>query len=304
MISVCITAFNEERSIEYIVRRVLGQDCTELTELLIVDDGSTDRTPEICDSLEAEFEKVHLIKQSNKGPGGARNTAISNAKGDFVIFIDSDDDVTDDYLQKLVSNLDEENDIFSFAYERIDKKKQSTQVNPRKNRETPIWASCFRLRYLQNNNFRFIEKSIYEDNALMSFIFRATENKKLIDVAIYKYIYTTGSISNRKTLSNVYGRIKSTTEYLNNAQKHGFEVTDTDYRDKISHWFADALASSFCREGSYDVLLEVIDFYTSLDARAEQYLNAKGKFILKTVSKFGYGGYLFLVMTKLSRKLK
>ncbi|MCY9872527.1 glycosyltransferase [Vibrio barjaei] len=304
MIAVCLNAYNEETNLGRIVHRIAEQDCPELTEILIVDDGSTDDTPNISKQLESKFEKVRVIRQENKGLGGARNTSIANAKGTYISFIDCDDDISDDYLATITANLDDTSDIFSFSYNRIDKKGRVSQIDPISEQETPFWASCYRLDYLRDHNFTFVEKSIYEDNGLIPFIFRKTSARKLINTPIYRYIYVEGSLSNRKTLGNVYGRINSTKEYLKNAQKYGIEITDRDYSEKISNWFEDAMVSSFCREGTYQVLKEVINYYTSLDSRSAKYLSKKGSFVLKVISKYGYAGYIFLVITKLSRKLK
>ena len=103
MLSVVIPAYNEENGIEEIARRVLAvkpaleEVNVEELELIVVDDGSSDRTGEIAGSIEG----VRLITQENKGYGGALKTGFTNAKGDLIGFLDADGTYPPEYFPKL-----------------------------------------------------------------------------------------------------------------------------------------------------------------------------------------------------------
>ena len=102
-LSVVIPAYNEENGIEEIVRRVLAikpalqEVGVDDLELIVVDDGSSDRTAEIAGSIEG----VRLIRQENKGYGGALKTGFSNAKGELIGFLDADGTYPPEYFPKL-----------------------------------------------------------------------------------------------------------------------------------------------------------------------------------------------------------
>jgi glycosyltransferase involved in cell wall biosynthesis len=85
-ISVVIPAYNAERFIAEAIQSVLAQTY-EVTEIIVVDDGSSDHT---CEAA-AGFARTRIIKQSNGGPGAARNTGVNAASGDWIAFLDSDD---------------------------------------------------------------------------------------------------------------------------------------------------------------------------------------------------------------------
>ncbi len=100
MISVLVPAFNVEAYIENCIRAILGQTISEL-EVIVVDDGSTDRTAEILDKIQKEDVRINIIHQDNRGVAATRNLLIHEAKGEWIVFIDSDDLVHPQYLEKL-----------------------------------------------------------------------------------------------------------------------------------------------------------------------------------------------------------
>ena len=87
--SVIVPAFNAERTIGLTIESVLAQSDRDL-ELIVVDDGSTDETPEVIRSLTAD-PRLSVIRQANQGTAGARNTGIAIARGEYVAFLDNDD---------------------------------------------------------------------------------------------------------------------------------------------------------------------------------------------------------------------
>ena len=87
--SVIIPAYNGERFLAGAIRSVLAQDYRPI-EVIVVDDGSTDRSCEIAES----FQEVRCIRQPNAGVAAARNTGLSAAKGEFIAFLDQDDEWT------------------------------------------------------------------------------------------------------------------------------------------------------------------------------------------------------------------
>lgn len=100
MFSVIIPVYEAKKSLERCVDSWLAQTERNL-ELVLVDDGSSDGSGELCDRLAARDKRVRVIHQENAGVSAARNTGIGEADGDFVLFTDSDDYVTADYLEKM-----------------------------------------------------------------------------------------------------------------------------------------------------------------------------------------------------------
>ena len=92
-ISVIIPAFNVAAWIEGTIDSVLRQDFKDW-ELIVVDDGSTDETPAIIDRIASQDSRISVIRQANAGPGVARNVGIDRARGDYLAFLDADDELS------------------------------------------------------------------------------------------------------------------------------------------------------------------------------------------------------------------
>ena len=96
MISVIIPLYNKEAAIAQSLKSVLSQEYNDF-EVVIVDDGSTDGSVAI---VEAKNDpRIRLIKQENGGPSKARNTGVRNAKGDWVVLLDADDELLPNALE-------------------------------------------------------------------------------------------------------------------------------------------------------------------------------------------------------------
>jgi glycosyltransferase involved in cell wall biosynthesis len=102
MISVIIPVYNVENYLERCVRSVLNQDYDDL-EILLVDDGSTDRSGQICDVLSKEDTRIQVIRQQNGGQSSARNRGLDMATGEYLFFLDSDDYIYSGILHDLYS---------------------------------------------------------------------------------------------------------------------------------------------------------------------------------------------------------
>lgn len=90
LVTVVLPIYKTERYLEQCISSVVNQTYSNL-EILLVDDGSPDRCPEICDAWAAKDSRIRVIHKENAGLGMARNTGIDHARGDYLCFVDSDD---------------------------------------------------------------------------------------------------------------------------------------------------------------------------------------------------------------------
>ena len=103
-ISVIIPVYNDEKYLEQCVESVLTQSYHNL-EVILVDDGSTDATPAICEDFRRQDDRIRVIYKQNEGIGASRNTGLAMATGDYILFIDHDDWLLEDHIQKLYDLL-------------------------------------------------------------------------------------------------------------------------------------------------------------------------------------------------------
>ena len=104
LISVIVPVYKVEQYLDRCVRSLLSQTY-ENVEILLVDDGSPDNCPQMCDEYASKYEKIQVIHQENKGLSGARNTGIDYAKGEYLAFVDSDDKWSPYFLESLYGAL-------------------------------------------------------------------------------------------------------------------------------------------------------------------------------------------------------
>jgi glycosyltransferase involved in cell wall biosynthesis len=112
--SVVVPAYNAPRTVGPAIESILAQTARDL-ELVVVDDGSTDETPEVVRSYERQDHRVRLVTQANQGVAGARNTGIRLARGRFVSFLDNDDLWLPTYLEEMERALEADPQA-GFAY--------------------------------------------------------------------------------------------------------------------------------------------------------------------------------------------
>lgn len=131
MISVVIPLYNKEQSIVSTLQSILKQTYQDF-EIIIVDDGSTDCSVEEVEKV--TDSRIHLIRQSNAGVSAARNRGIEEAKGEFIAFLDADDEWNPCYLEKQYELTQKypKCSVFACNYEFIDRQKKVSSTIIRK----------------------------------------------------------------------------------------------------------------------------------------------------------------------------
>ena len=114
-ISVIVPVYNVEDYLERCVESILKQTYTNF-ELLLINDGSTDQSGALCDQLASKNENIKVFHIKNAGVSNARNIGIQHSRGEWITFIDSDDFVTNDYLETLIGAVEGDASVgFSIA---------------------------------------------------------------------------------------------------------------------------------------------------------------------------------------------
>lgn len=218
LISIIVPVYRVETYLERCVESLLAQTYENL-EIILVDDGSPDRCPGICDSYAEKDRRVHVIHQENAGLSGARNTGIEAAGGDYLAFVDSDDYVSRDFIRTLYELLKETECAISqcrFAYV------QGEPLRGTKGRDYHIYrgeslmeqlygpeeeATCFVVAWNKLyrrelfDGIRYPKGRIHEDEATTYRLFH--EGKKLVFTERILYGYYT---ENAGSITAVFSR--------------------------------------------------------------------------------------------------
>lgn len=104
MVSIIVPVYKSKDTLKRCVESLLAQT-VEDTEMILVDDGSPDGSGELCDKLAEEDSRIRVIHKENGGVSSARNVGIEAAKGDYLLFADSDDYVEQDMVEKLLGGI-------------------------------------------------------------------------------------------------------------------------------------------------------------------------------------------------------
>lgn len=123
LISVVVPVYKVEEYIERCIDSILNQTYREL-EIILIDDGSPDRCGEICDQYSVIDNRIKVIHKTNGGLSDARNAGIQIARGEYITFLDSDDWITDNYIQTLYNLVIKKNaDVSACNFIRTDTEK-------------------------------------------------------------------------------------------------------------------------------------------------------------------------------------
>lgn len=99
-VSVIIPVYKVEKYLDRCIQSVIKQTLKDI-EIILIDDGSPDKCPQICDEYERQDNRIHVIHQKNQGLGMARNTGLKYASGEFIAFVDSDDFIDKKMYERL-----------------------------------------------------------------------------------------------------------------------------------------------------------------------------------------------------------
>lgn len=120
LFSLVVPVYNTSKYLETCLKSIEGQDFDDF-EVILVDDGSTDGSEAICDEFCKRFGKVKVVHQANQGLSGARNTGISQAQGEWIWFIDSDDSIVSGALSSIHERMKfAKGDLYAFQYIKTD----------------------------------------------------------------------------------------------------------------------------------------------------------------------------------------
>ena len=100
LVSLIVPVYKAEKYIYQSIDSLLAQTYNNI-EVVLVDDGSPDNCGKICDEYAAKDSRVKVFHQQNRGVSAARNTGLAHIKGEWITFVDADDKVTEDYIEKL-----------------------------------------------------------------------------------------------------------------------------------------------------------------------------------------------------------
>mgnify|MGYP004464927087 FL=1 len=214
--SIIVPAYNTEKYIDKCLKSIFSNTYKNF-EVIIVNDGSTDKTEDIINKYIKKYDNIIYIKQKNMGLSLARNNGVKKATGDYLLFIDSDDYVEKNLLENINKNIDDL-DVLRYQLNIV----YSDKVVPCEEEEFSVtdgisaFEKIVRYKFIEmaalyvinrkyyiDNNFEF-EKDVYhEDYGLLPLVIATAKKVKSINYLGYNYVQRDGSIMSSNDTSKM-----------------------------------------------------------------------------------------------------
>lgn len=240
MVTIIVPVYNVEKYLNKCIESIANQSYKEI-EIILVDDGATDNSGNICDEWKKKDSRITVIHKKNGGLSSARNAGLDKANGKYVCFIDSDDWVEPDFIEVLFKSIERHNaDISQCGFveeiegaESAPYRSDSYLVITGKdaiknlyNRKTYLstvvmWNKLFKKKIFQD--LRFDEGIVHEDEALIHEVLYNADKVVINESKLHHYLTRPNSIMNStfslKRLDSIYAYEKRIS-YLQDKKEH------------------------------------------------------------------------------------
>lgn len=228
LFSFIVPVFNAENYLNKCLNSICSQSFTDY-EVVLVDDGSTDKSGEICNVYQKNNDRIKVFHKKNEGVSVARNKGLELAKGEYLVFVDSDDWIDDNFLEFVVTHIDDADLLFyghkmhfsngnvvSYYPHSITCENRSSIENEivklKHNAENFeyygfTWNKVFRRNIIVDNEISFIsDLSMREDELFTTTYCRHVERIKVISSPIYNYRITENGLRSKTNDAETYLR--------------------------------------------------------------------------------------------------
>lgn len=257
--SFIILTHNSSEHILKCLKSIYNQKCMDF-EVLIIDDSSTDNTCELIESQQKTYNNLLLFKRPKLGISNQRNFGINNARGEYIIFVDSDDYIEDNSLDKIDKILSINNlDILKCGVNCIDFKAYDGRFDcsifnnltgldalikfcEKKNIFATPWSYIIKREFIIKNNLEFMENTLHEDYGLLPIIISKADSVSSVDIKFYNYVKYSNSSITKNDFDNEVSRMNDflihTYNLLNYFSKN---INEHDKKEKIIEYILERL---------------------------------------------------------------
>lgn len=282
-LSIIVPVYNVEQYLRKCVESLLNQDVCNY-EIILVDDGSTDNCPQICDEYALSHKNIRVIHRKNGGLSAARNSGIETAKGEYIMFVDSDDYIESNVLSGLMMQIDRDNlDVLRFKYQNVNEKYEvfnPNKSNPFRNDDysdvvtdgvsflnsrfgTACYAVMFIVRREILSGCLFTEGIYFEDTEWTPRMLAKADRAASTDTVVYNYLVRKGSISRAVDTAKRHKVLDDKMHLIATLQQ---QAIDLRKRGRYNRWYRDMIS---------DLVVGIIrmlstTFYAEKDVYLEQ----------------------------------
>lgn len=309
IVSVIVPVYNAEKTIEKCLKSLINQTYKDI-EIILINDGSVDKSMEICEKYKKNNTNTILINKKNEGPGKAREEGLKYAKGKYISFIDADDYIDLNFYSILIKKMEEnEANIIQCGYKTVDVNGKCIGISKLKNRQTVGKYNNAKAYVYQKNTNNFLWNKIFEKKLFKDVLFEhlfagedacvltqlySNANKVLtIPDKLYYYVQTSNSLCRGKYSLKKLDSIKAG-EFMYNYQKKKFP----DLADYYKLYICSSAGQCYCNLKFTDIEQKEIHMKKMREVFNEYFTITNPK-IFKVSAK----RLIFILMFKISPKL-
>ena len=221
-VSVIVPIYNVEKYIGKCVDSIRNQDYPNI-EIILVDDGSPDKSPQIIDEMASNDDRIKVIHEKNGGVSSARNRGIAAATGEYIMFVDGDDWVDDDYVSYFVDLIEKHGcdigmDKNNYMVEKTMSADKSYRVSAEKAIEwiylgtlfVAVWNKIYKTSLLRESGVLFNEEIWYGEGMLFNIeCLQCVEEVAIGEKAVYHQTYNPDSAMRSFNLESNFCGIRS-----------------------------------------------------------------------------------------------
>lgn len=264
-VSAIVPVYKVEEYLPKCLDSLINQTLKDI-EIIVVNDGSPDNSQEIINKYKKKDKRIVSIVKENGGQASARNVGLKKARGEFVVFVDSDDWIELDMLEVMYNKaIEDESDIVICDFYRVEngeKKLEEAFVtkgdtildNCILNTSGPCWKIIKRDIIIDNNLF-FPEGIIYEDYAVVPTYALFANKISYVDRPFYNYLIRQGSTMTQTFNKKFYDMVTATEILYKSLEKYGFSYYEEYEYFIIKNIFREA----YVRLKKYDEGLIIMD---------------------------------------------
>lgn len=220
LISIIVPIYNAESYLEECIQSIINQTYKHL-QIILVDDGSTDRSGSICDSYAMRDERIDVIHQNNAGIVLARKCGLTRAKGEYIGFVDADDYIQEEMFECLIQSIGEADFIHSIYYENDRKREislsgmmdiseekigflESAVLDESAYLSPSMWSKLYRADFIKKCFMKVPDECTFgEDLLCLCICILEGHQIVLLNDAYYHYRVLAGSVSHQKGITNI-----------------------------------------------------------------------------------------------------
>ncbi len=206
--SIIVPVYNVEKYLEDCLDSILNQTYKDF-EVIVVNDGSPDNSQDIIDKYAKKDSRIKSFKKKNGGLSDARNYGVSKAKGEYLVFVDSDDSINDKLLEKVNDAIVDDIDIVRYQVVKIENNQRTieeSEIFEKNSGEEAFskllknswfvtaWSAVYRKEFWIKNKFNYAKGKIHEDFGLTPYVYMKAKLVTSIKYAGYNYFIRENSI--------------------------------------------------------------------------------------------------------------